>query len=590
MRKISLLAAAAMVAGGSVFAMDGGGVSISGEANFGVKFAESDDDSKSELQFHHEFDVKFSASGTTDGGIGFGGSMSIDNTESVTSGKVTPAKTGYIVTSADLTDSGKKALEAKYGLTMAQVNALSEHDVIESGVATSFSGYGFVEIPGHTNTRTNSQSYSAGDGADEFFAMVAATTTDDERGTTENTFNFEEGTTVKLGGKDYTVTRAVTSGADEVGTGAILTLTLGDAPNGANTITLTYAEDADGKTVAAVNGVDANEGWIIAGSGYIPGDRNYVLLSDDIVATAMAAVELTGQERLKVSQAYIDDLSASVAASDKQKVDNHGEVYISMDMHKLTIGSDLDAADKVAGGLADPGFDGIGIDDEAERVWGKSAADVRYDGDFGVASVAISYGDNKGDAEWAAGFSFNVEPVTFGAGFDSNGVMSVGMGFSQGAIAMNALYSTDSDHDEADNEGFKCEDVAPGKAGYKAASHAACTANLISKETWNNKPDLKNQAFGVDVSYQMSEATLVVLVAAQHKEESAHISYNRDAKAVAPATGGTPASYSWSTTSTTVDAFGVGFSHDLGGGATLKAGAGSVDSEAKADLGITMTF
>ena len=49
-------------------------------------------------------------------------------------------------------------------------------------------------------------------------------------------------------------------------------------------------------------------------------------------------------------------------------------------------------------------------------------------------------------------------------------------------------------------------------------------------------------------------------------------------------------SYSWSTSSTTVDAFGVGFSHDLGGGATLKAGAGSVDSNAVADLGITMTF
>ncbi|MCY4327647.1 MAG: porin, partial [Rhodobacteraceae bacterium] len=86
MRKLSLLAAAAMVAGGSAFAMDGGGVSISGEANFGVKFKENDGgaNAPNELQFHHEFDIKFSASGTTDGGIGFGGSVSIDNTESVT--------------------------------------------------------------------------------------------------------------------------------------------------------------------------------------------------------------------------------------------------------------------------------------------------------------------------------------------------------------------------------------------------------------------------------------------------------------------------------------------------------------------------
>ena len=146
---------------------------------------------------------------------------------------------------------------------------------------------------------------------------------------------------------------------------------------------------------------------------------------------------------------------ATVAAFDpdaSNKIDNHGEVYISMDMHKLTIGSDLDGADKLAGGLADPGFDGIGIDDVAEGLYGTAAKQVRYDGDFGVAKVAISYGDNKGDAEWAAGFNFNVEPVTFGAGFDSKGVMSLGMGFSQGQISMNALFSQDSDTNEADNE------------------------------------------------------------------------------------------------------------------------------------------
>ena len=302
------------------------------------------------------------------------------------------------------------------------------------------------------------------------------------------------------------------------------------------------------------------------------------------MVTITTTTPLTGNDRTAASKAYIDSLSGSIKEADSQSVNNHGEVYISMDMHKLTMGSDIDAADKLAGGLADPGFDGIGIDDVAEGPYGGSAADVRYDGDFGVAKVAISYGDNAGDAAWAAGFSFNVEPVNFGAGFDSNGVMSVGMGFTQGAIAMNALYSTDSDHDEADNEGFKCSDVrATDKATYNKVKADACTAGI--KDNWANKPDLKNQAFGVDVSYQMSEATSVVLVAAQHKMEKAHISYNSGG-----AGDDVKPSYSWSTSSTTVDAFGVGFSHDLGGGATLKAGAGSVDSNAVADLGITMTF
>ncbi len=252
-----------------------------------------------------------------------------------------------------------------------------------------------------------------------------------------------------------------------------------------------------------------------------------------------------------------------------------------MDMHKLTIGADLDAADKVAGGLADPGFDGIGIDDVAEGVWGKSAADVRYDGDFGVASVAISYGDNKGDAEWAAGFSFNVEPVTFGAGFDSNGVMSVGMGFEQGLISMNALYSTDSDHDEDDNEATP-ED--------KDAGTNKDQIGTFANPVMTKMPDQKNQAIGVDMTYKMSDATSLVLVAAQHKKESVDRYYNAEKTAATNVTGGTVEAKWSAKSSTTVDAFGVGLSHDLGGGATLKAGAGSVDSDAVADLGITMKF
>ena len=287
--------------------------------------------------------------------------------------------------------------------------------------------------------------------------------------------------------------------------------------------------------------------------------------------------------------------TTETTVSNSGSLQNHAKVYISMDMHKLTVGSDLDATDKAAGGLADPGFDGIGIDDVAEGVWGKSAADVRYDGDFGVASVALSYGDNAGDAEWAAGFNFNVDPVKIGAGFDSNGVISVGMGFTQGQISMNALYSTDSDHDEADNEY-----IQDGTSYMKRLKYGTISAADVDKGA--NKPDLKNTAMGVDVSYQMTEATSLIFVAAQHSMESADLDADvRNPVATGAVTEevplGSPTDPAnpyeknrWVTTKTTVDAFGVGFSHDLGGGATLKAGAGSVDSEATADLGITMKF
>ena len=167
------------------------------------------------------------------------------------------------------------------------------------------------------------------------------------------------------------------------------------------------------------------------------------------------------------------------------------------------------------------------------------------------------------------------EPV-----FDSNGVMSIGMGFTQGQISMNALYSTDSDRHEADNEAV----AKTGPTENKAAT------GTLSNPVMTNAPDLKNQAMGVDMTYQMSEATSLVLVAAQHKHESARAYLDKSKLNAGSLADGGDVEAHWVKSSTTVDAFGVGFSHDLGGGATLKAGAGSVDSNAVADLGITMKF
>ncbi|MCY4327373.1 MAG: hypothetical protein OXC53_07290, partial [Rhodobacteraceae bacterium] len=479
-------------------AMDGGGVSISGEANFGVKFKENDGgaNTPNELQFHHEFDVKFSASGTTDGGIGFGGSVSIDNTESVTgAGK------------------GAKAAEELTRLQTQTIAAAGELAAITAGTnptITSVDAFVFLTSPD-----------------------ILVTVEDN-----------------KITGIETTAA-IVEAGPEGLGVFKL------DATTGSGNRAIVVI---DGKPVIVTIDGD-NDNWV-----YNPGDTTNGGGDEYIYKIGPGDGPMT----TKTAATFDPDAS--------QTVGNHGEVYISMDMHKLTIGSDLDAADKLAGGLTDPGFDGIGIDDEAERVWGGSAADVRYDGDFGVAKVAISYGDKAGDAEWAAGFSFNVEPVTFGAGFDSKGVMSIGMGFTQGQISMNALYSTDSDHDEDDNEAMKVTPAGENKA-----------AVLVER---SNAPDLKNQAIGVDMTYKMSDATSLVLVAAQHKKESAAAYYKYGESDLVAKTNDETTGYEqeWTKSSTTVDAFGVGFSHDLGGGATLKAGAGSVDSNAVADLGITMKF
>ena len=197
-------------------------------------------------------------------------------------------------------------------------------------------------------------------------------------------------------------------------------------------------------------------------------------------------------------------------------IDNNASVHIGFDVHTLTIGDGLDAGDVAAGGVADVGFDGIGVDDVAESLRGGSSVDVVYTGSFGLANVRVSSG---GDDDWGVGFNFNVAPVTIGVGFDSKKVASIGLGLAQGPVSGKLLYSTESENDM--------------------------------------------KAYGAEIGYTISEGTSVTIVYSQSKN---------------PVQGAD------------MDAVGFGFSHGLGGGATLAAGIGQVNDETKADLGITMAF
>ena len=80
---------------------------------------------------------------------------------------------------------------------------------------------------------------------------------------------------------------------------------------------------------------------------------------------------------------------------------NTGTVHVSGSFGTLTIG-DNDAADLTAGGIADIGMNGIGVDDMVEGLRGNSAAALRYDNSFGQISIAISAGTKDGSAAVAA--------------------------------------------------------------------------------------------------------------------------------------------------------------------------------------------
>ncbi len=80
---------------------------------------------------------------------------------------------------------------------------------------------------------------------------------------------------------------------------------------------------------------------------------------------------------------------------------NLGTVHVSGSFGTLTIG-DNDPGSFIAGGIADIGMNGIGVDDMAENLRKGTASQLRYDNSFGQVSIAISAGTKDGSAAVAA--------------------------------------------------------------------------------------------------------------------------------------------------------------------------------------------
>jgi outer membrane protein OmpU len=214
------------------------------------------------------------------------------------------------------------------------------------------------------------------------------------------------------------------------------------------------------------------------------------------------------------------------------------ETYISGPFGKITVGDVSPAAD--GHGLAEVGFDGIGVDDDLDGLryvggTGGTAADVVYTTTLEGMSVTLSY---------AAG--------TTAAGAASDGDFGVLVGFDAGEFGVTVGYSDDSS-------------VASGGAGAGATSlgltYSVGGISLAGFFADNSV----NSGSGFSASYALDANTTISAV------------YN-----------------STDITSDKSD-FGIGFSTDLGGGVKLAGGIGRVDatagtSETAADLGFNIAF
>ena len=126
---------------------------------------------------------------------------------------------------------------------------------------------------------------------------------------------------------------------------------------------------------------------------------------------------------------------------------DEGSVYVSGAFGKLSFG-DNDTADTLAGGIADVGIKGIGVDDVAEGGFRDATADdIRYDHSLGALTLAASAGPVGNSNEYAVGASFTSAGITVGVGWDSNETTSLGLKYVIDVITANAYMARQSGSD-----------------------------------------------------------------------------------------------------------------------------------------------
>ncbi len=209
-------------------------------------------------------------------------------------------------------------------------------------------------------------------------------------------------------------------------------------------------------------------------------------------------------------------------------VDNQ-EVYISGAFGKLTVGDVDDALQKVAG-LADIGYDGIGIDNVAEQARGDGTAGgdaVLYQYQAGDFGFYVSHSRDTGAEDVAVGVKVGLGDFTVGVGYED-----------QSDVPFDPLT------------------LAGGKGDVYAVDLSGTFAGA-GFDIYYEDSDALGSGYGVVLSYGM---------------------------------GATTVNFGYSDHDAADDAaYGLGFAYDLGG-AELAGGVGDNGSETVWDLGVSMEF
>ncbi|MCF8484377.1 MAG: porin [Rhodobacteraceae bacterium] len=227
------------------------------------------------------------------------------------------------------------------------------------------------------------------------------------------------------------------------------------------------------------------------------------------------------------------------STDDTTYVDDGTTLFISGAFGKLTYG-DVSEADEVAT-LSDIGLTGIGTDNVAEALSGDSNSGVAHN---------VNYSYAAGDLSFSA--SANIGDTTAAAKNDS---MAVGVKYTFGDYYVGLGYNaTDIDNAIGARDGNTTSLFAGGKFG------AVAVKAMYSDFSADAGAAADLSAWGLTADYKMDALTL-------------SLAYS-DNDFVA----NTKASY------------GIGAAYDLGGGAVVKGGIGSVNDVNRAQVGVSLSF
>ena len=329
----------------------------------------------------------------------------------------------------------------------------------------------------------------------------------------------------------------------------------------------------------------------LAGSGTLAQEEPETINGLTFKGTAGLGVIYTGdmendagETTMKSTIAWISDFDLAMSASGttdggltfgasaKVKAGHAGpgevgksKVFIGGESWKISIG-DVGAASGKGLALGDVGFDGLGVEDVAVDDLESPDGDVELSFSLGTASLAITVDQEPGMAktddddatkqttEWAAGVGFDIGSTSLGLGMDSKKLLAVSIGADLGAFNGKLFYGQKKE---------KTIDVSGG-----SASDATNTVNN------------KITGIGAEITVSAGVNTKINAVYAQGKHSD-----TRMANAGGDALVGGDAAQA-----KTDKGFGVGVTHDLGGGATLNAGFAKVKKVTMASAGVSMSF